>query len=107
MLATLEPLTQPQHTRETLLADVLPWLILLLGLVIVGGVIILWIRRSISATNSLTAGDTGFTLYELRELHRKGELSNEEFERAREAIIGSFQAKDEPAPPPAASDNDK
>jgi hypothetical protein len=108
MLTSLEPVAPPQHTQETLLADVLPWLILLLGLVIAGGFVIFWVRRSLGASASTSSADTGFTLHELRELLQKGEISNEEFERARAAIIGRFQKKsdreDESQPPPA-SDN--
>ena len=107
MLTALDPVAPTQHTQQTLLADVLPWLILLLGLVIAGGIVIFWVRRSLSAAHS-SSSDTGFTLHELRELHRKGEISDEEFERARTAIISRFQTKSEPdgePKPPDASDN--
>ncbi len=68
-----------------LFSEVMPWLLLLMGLVIVGGVIIMLARRLLNDTSSST--QPGFTLHELRTLHTKGELTDEEFDRAREAMI--------------------
>lgn len=96
----------PMHTRETLFSDVLPWLILLFGLVIAGGVIIFWARRSLQAAATQNANAAGFSLHELRELHKNGELTDEEFERARAAIIGAVGAKPTDQTP-SASDNDR
>jgi hypothetical protein len=48
-------------------------------------------------------GAEAFTLDELRRLHRAGELSDEEFARAKEAMLGiARRAKAEDAGPPAA-----
>ncbi|MHC4108171.1 MAG: hypothetical protein ACYSTY_08825, partial [Planctomycetota bacterium] len=49
-----------------LFPEVLPWLLLLMGLVIVGGVIIMLARRLLDDTSSST--QPGFTLHELRRL---------------------------------------
>ncbi len=68
-----------------LFSEVMPWLLLLMGLVIVGGVIIMLARRLLNDSSSST--QPGFTLHELRTLHTKGELTDEQFERAREAMI--------------------
>ncbi len=68
-----------------LFSEVMPWLLLFMGLVIVGGVIIMLARRLLNDTSSST--QPGFTLHDLRTLHTKGELTDEEFERAREAMI--------------------
>lgn len=97
MLAKLNPVPPAQHTQETLLADILPWLILLLGIVVAGGILIYWARRTLTEQRSSGTGDAGFTLHELRALHDKGELSTEEFERARTALIGAFQSTTGPA----------
>lgn len=35
---------------------------------------------------------TGFTLSDLRQLHRSGQMSDEEFERAREKLLGATTA---------------
>lgn len=68
-----------------LLADILPWLILLLGLVVVGGVIIYAIRRYLRHDASSTED---FTLADLRRMHAAGELTDEQFERAKAMMIG-------------------
>ena len=76
-----------------LFAEVLPWLLLLLGVIIVGGVIIFLARRYVHSSSAGQAG--GFTLHDLRELHDAGELSDEEFERAKAQMIGRLKS---PAP---------
>lgn len=74
-----------------LFAETLPWLLLLLGVVIVGGVIILLARRHVNRGADSPA--SGFTLHDLRELHKNGELSDEEFARAKTQMIGRLAAE--------------
>jgi hypothetical protein len=68
-----------------LFSDVAPWLALLAGLCILGFIVMIWIRRSIHDEASSAA--PGFTLQDLRDLRAAGELSEEEFERARAGMI--------------------
>ena len=44
-----------------------------------------WLRRRVTAADRTPAG--GFTLGDLRELHRSGKMSNEEFEKAKALIV--------------------
>ena len=81
---TVLPALAGSGAASRLFSDVMPWLLLFMGLVIVGGVIIMLARRLLN-TSSRT--QPGFTLHDLRTLHTKGELTDEEFERAREAMI--------------------
>jgi hypothetical protein len=74
-----------------LFADILPWLLVLVGVVIVGTVVIYFVRRSIQNEAGTSAG--GFTLQDLRELHAAGELSDDEYQRARAAMIGRVKAQ--------------
>jgi hypothetical protein len=79
-----------------LFAETLPWLLLLLGVIIAGGVIIFLARRYVKSGSSDAHG--GFTLHDLRELHKTGEISEEEFTRAKAHMIGRLAArKAEPA----------
>jgi uncharacterized membrane protein len=66
------------------LSEILPATILLLVLVIIGAIIILRARKM--ARGRYMQG-VPFTLDQLRALHAKGELSNEEFERAKTSMI--------------------
>jgi hypothetical protein len=72
-----------------LLADVLPWLIVLVGIVIAGGVAALLVRRSMRRDHS---SSDGFTLQDLRDLHAAGELTDQEFEQAKAMMIGRLTA---------------
>ena len=81
------PMLIVANARGTgLFLDLLPWLVLLTVFVIVGGVIVLHLRRSIYSDHDDFA--EGFTLQRLRELHAEGKLSAEEFEQAKAAMIG-------------------
>jgi hypothetical protein len=79
--------------RTDLFADILPWMAMLLGLVVVGGLVIFVVRRYGRGDAGTSAG---FTLHDLRTMHAAGELSDEEFARAREALIGRTRAAAEP-----------
>lgn len=82
---------------DQLLADILPWLILLFGVVAAGGIVIYVMRRYLTS-DAGQSGD-GFTLHDLRQLHAAGELSDEEFEKARAAMIGRLKSTPTPALP--------
>jgi len=70
----------------SLFGHVLPWLVALLGVVAIGGAGIWIVRRM--ARNELGDGAGGFTLQDLRKLRASGRLSDEEFIRARDSLIG-------------------
>jgi hypothetical protein len=69
-----------------LFQETLPWIILLMGVIVAGGVIIFIARRYINAGNDGARG--GFTLHDLREMHKAGEMSDDEFARAKAQMIG-------------------
>jgi len=71
-----------------LFGEVLPWLILLIGVVLAGAIAIYYIRRSLKDTKSHGGG---FTLQDLRDMHAAGELSDDEFERAKAQMIGRLR----------------
>ncbi len=82
---TVPPALAGSGAASRLFSEVMPWLLLFMGLVIVGGVIIMLARRLLNDTSA--SPRPGFTLHELRTLHTKGELTDEQFERARETMI--------------------
>ena len=86
----LAQVTDGTDRSDQLLADILPWLILLVGVVVAGGIVIYMMRRYLTS-DAGQSGD-GFTLHDLRQLHAAGELSDEEFEKARAAMIGRLKS---------------
>ena len=75
---------------DQILPELLPWLALLLGLVVVGAIVLAVLRRHTSSTESDELD--GFTLHGLRELHARGELTEKEFERAKASVIERAKA---------------
>jgi uncharacterized membrane protein len=69
---------------SSVLQEVLPATILLIVLVIVGGFIIMRARKMVKGTPT---SEMPFTLSQLRKLHKRGELNDEEFERAKASMI--------------------
>jgi uncharacterized membrane protein len=80
-------LAQSASSRNAgeLFNSILPWLGVLALVVVVGGVVLTVIRRSM---RSETGSKEVFSLQTLRELRASGELTEEQYEKARLAIIG-------------------
>ncbi len=62
-------------------------LMILVAFVIAGGIIITLLRRKLTDPESSSKGQQPFTLQELRDMHGRGQLTDEEFEQARDAMI--------------------
>jgi hypothetical protein len=78
------------------------WTIALIAVVLLGFMIVSWARRRLTKQDeSLT---TGFTLSDLRRLHKDGKISTEEFERAKAAIVATSKAALERKNPPRTGD---
>jgi hypothetical protein len=77
-------------------SDLAPWLGILGLVVIVGGVVLLRLRRRIREDEGTPT--VGFTLHDLREMHARGELTDEEFQRARDALVDGVRRAAERAP---------
>lgn len=101
--AALRVIAAPLLSMNTLAAgtdasrsfsEVVPWLILLLGLVLVGGVLIFLARRMLRDQSS--SPPEPFTLQGLRDMRAQGLISDEEFERARTAMIDRLTATEAP-----------
>jgi hypothetical protein len=61
----------------------------LIGLTVAGFVLVTWVKKKIRQTDDGPA--VGFSLAELRQLHRSGKLSDEEFERARSKMVEALK----------------
>ena len=73
-----------------LLIEILPWLGLLVLLILVGGAVAVLLRRRMAIDTGPTIG---FTLGDLRAMRDKGEISEEEFEQAREKMVRAVRGE--------------
>jgi uncharacterized membrane protein len=69
------------------------WLLVLIALVVIGFFVAVWVKRRMQAPDSTPS--LGFSLADLRELHRTGKISDQEFERARGKMAASLKRADE------------
>ncbi|MBL9148610.1 MAG: SHOCT domain-containing protein [Phycisphaerae bacterium] len=72
-------------SASQLFSTLAPLLGLLVVVVLLGAIVIYWVRRYMRGEP--TKAD-GFSLEELRQMHRRGEMNDEEFARAKSAILG-------------------
>jgi hypothetical protein len=72
-------------------SDVLVWIAVLAVTAVVGVIVITVIRRHFRSSEN--SGPVGFTLHDLRQLRDKGELTKEEYERAKAIMLDRFGTK--------------
>jgi len=59
------------------------------------------LKRRLRQDDAQPAAASGFTLSDLRQMHRAGQLTDAEFERAREEVVAAAKkAAERAAPPP-------
>lgn len=68
----------------SVLTELLPVTVVLVAFVLVGGVVILRARKMVKNAPKEVMP---FTLAQLRKLHTNGELSDQEFERAKASMV--------------------
>ncbi len=90
MISTRLPIQAAATSPGRLFGDLLPWLFLLAGLAVVGGIVILLVRRWLGADGDLPPAQ-GFTLQQLRELHASGCLDDAEFEKTKAQLIRTLK----------------
>jgi cytochrome c-type biogenesis protein CcmH/NrfG len=63
----------------------------LIVIVIIGAIAVLWARRRMRGDDADIADVpvAGFTLGDLKRLHQAGQISNEEFEKARATVVAA------------------
>ncbi|MDX2114702.1 MAG: SHOCT domain-containing protein [Planctomycetota bacterium] len=76
------------------LFGLLLWIALFGAVLIAGGYGLLALRRRlVSGDEPGDAAGSGLSLHELREMHARGALSDEEFERAKRVVVGQTAAR--------------
>lgn len=69
------------------ITPVLLWLGALIVVLVVGAVVLTAVRRRLLGDRA-GEGGTGLSLHDLREMHARGDLSDDEFARAKAALLG-------------------
>ncbi|MBL8746199.1 MAG: SHOCT domain-containing protein [Phycisphaerae bacterium] len=68
--------------------SVMMWIAALLLSVVAGAAALFWIRRRLLGEDPADRS-TGLTLQDLREMHQRGTLTDEEFAAAKRAVLGA------------------
>ena len=68
------------------------WCLFAIALLVGGFFAVKWVRRWAKEDDSLAAGAIGFTLSDLRQLHKAGQMTDEEFERAKTKMVAATKA---------------
>ena len=69
-------------------SDVTVWSLLLIGLIVAGWLTVWHVKRRLQKTDEVL-GNAGFTLSDLRRLHKSGQMTDEEFEKAKGRVVES------------------
>ena len=67
------------------IGSIIKWSLLLVVLVVIGWVTVWQVRRRMTSPDE--SSGAGFTLSDLRQLHKSGQMSDEEFERAKAKVV--------------------
>ena len=71
------------------LRPVLLWSVVLIGFLLAGFALVSWLKRRLHQPDEQVS--MGFSLADLRDLHRKGQISTEEYDRARAKLVASLK----------------
>ena len=84
-------LLQTRSTNDW--SEIAIWSGVLMAAVIVGMLLVLWVKRKFASADDQVAED--FTLHGLRKMRDSGQMTEEEFERAKDAMIARVKRKPE------------
>jgi len=85
------------------IGSVIGWSLVLIALLLVGYFAVMTLRNWLKSNDAPTGG-IGFTLSDLRQLHREGKMTDAEFERAREKMVSAAKELAAKLPDPLARD---
>jgi uncharacterized membrane protein len=71
------------------MGNVMWWSVVLIGLLVAAFIAVAQIKKRMISSEDFSGG--GFTLGDLRALHRAGKMSDEEFEKAKQAILDAMK----------------
>lgn len=71
------------------MGNVMWWSVVLIGLLLAAFVAVAQVKKRLIRSDDISG--SGFTLSDLRRLHRDGKMTDEEFEKAKQAIVVAAQ----------------
>jgi hypothetical protein len=75
---------------------IIVWSLVFVGLLIAAFVVIARVRRRLNKPEDRAlSGGTGFTLSDLRQMHKSGQMTDAEFERAKAKIVAAVKRTNE------------
>jgi uncharacterized membrane protein len=80
-------LGQGEAGKEGDMGQAILWSLVLLGVVIGMFLVVMWIKRRMSSVEVSSVPAGGFTISDLRAMHKAGQISTEEFEKAKVKIV--------------------
>ena len=97
MLATALILAAPERDY----GQIFIWSLVLIGVLAVGLVVVSKVKRRLQEPDQPSS--LGFTLSDLRQLHKSGQMTDEEFEKAKAKVVDAAKkaAERDAKPPPA------
>ena len=88
-LLCIQPLPRILAQSGSSEGDVLIWGLVLIAMVIGLFVVVAILRKKMSPNEDFHG--IGFTLSDLRQMHKSGKMSDEEFNRAKTALLGNMK----------------
>ena len=79
---------------------IIGWSLVLIALIVVGFLVVVRLRQWLQTDDEPVA--SGFSISDLKRLHKEGKISTEEFERARGKMVGAAKAMTANLPDPLA-----
>jgi hypothetical protein len=93
----------PYPLAESGVGSVIVWSLVLIALLLAGYFAVMTLRSWLKSSDE-PGGGIGFTLSDLRQLHRDGKMTDEEFERARARMVDAAREMAAKLPHPLARD---
>lgn len=81
-----------QNPVSTAVSEVLTWLLVALGIMVLGATVAMILYRRLMRRWRNTTPPTGFTLDQLRQLRDQGQLTEQEYQRARQAVLAQIRS---------------
>ena len=101
------PPASPTLLAQSSAGSVFVWSLILIVLIVIGAAAVMRLRRWLKEDDTTPSGGIGFTLSDLRQLHKQGQMTDAEFERARAKMVEAGRAMAAKMPHPLSRPNDQ